>query len=427
MEEIIPVTRTEQLLAQAAGMSISAPTPVTRVERLLHAIAMKTGYTEKGKSVNLTLYPSIDAGGVVENKRLINLVSGQKYTVKVDLVIDEAERIFPTTECVCVDLSVEVGQVSYIGNISIIFGEEMPNTGEWFCICESMNDEGCWATVAVYDFANNGGMTLPVVVSEAETVHTIDPKYLPEGGVGYTEGGKVVLNAALAPLDADELGMAVSGYAFYSDVPIVEAGKRYLVTTDSGTTECVAVQVGDSVFLGNMGALGGANTGESFLVGCMFGGDEYKIEAVDFNSGTHMTISETETIHKIDPMYMTEAMPKVIDLDAFGLTESMLAIVADGGGAENVDAIAVNGNAFWDEVMTNRPLMVVFKYNAVRVSVNAVRVYFGDTPSEGEHAAIIFEAPIFEYPNMMRVTVQLGHQSSANQNSVSMAVKVIVE
>lgn len=125
----------------------------------------------------------------------------------------------------------------------------------------------------------------------------------------------------------------------------------------------------------------------------------------------------------MDIMTMAMCQPKVIDLDAFGITERMLEIVAYGGGAANVDAATIHGNTFWDETRTNRPLMVRFTYNAVRVTLNVIRIYFeDDNGGYGQHAAICFEAPMFQdLTSVVRVIVQLGHISD-NSNSVNVRV-----
>lgn len=169
MSEIIPVTRTEQLLAQAAGMSVSAPTPVTRIERLLQQIANKTGYTEPAKMIgSVYLDETLEGVGTYFESAVLPskfqaLREGETYVVKTDS---------GTFERVCSTFTDEDGTLNYIGNPKVYGGED---NGDSFLVSTApVPDEPEFMGLGAIDY-NFGSH---IIVSTPETVHTIDPKYI---------------------------------------------------------------------------------------------------------------------------------------------------------------------------------------------------------------------------------------------------------
>jgi hypothetical protein len=124
------------------------------------------------------------------------------------------------------------------------------------------------------------------------------------GGVGYTEHGKVIVDTELPDiLDSatQATGISAKGNEF-------EVGKNYTVTTDSGTylTVCKKIIVDEQelIMLGNAVVWGMEDTGEPFIILLFYEDEQWLIGCIDFNCGTHMTVSTAETIHTIDPKFL---------------------------------------------------------------------------------------------------------------------------
>lgn len=154
------------------------------------------GYAEPGKF----LYEAdLISGGFpnvtmfIQGGYLIGLEVGKRYTVKNDS---------GTYNGVCA----EVGGITYVGNLSLLDSSDGAyDTGELYVVVEAIL-EGTPVTM-VAD-ANHG---THITVSTAETIHTIDPKYLPDMGGGLpaveittepTEEGAVLSEAESAELEA---------------------------------------------------------------------------------------------------------------------------------------------------------------------------------------------------------------------------------
>lgn len=101
---------------------------------------------------------------------------GKTYTITVDGV----DYTVKSLEGSAFDVDV------MLGNLGVLGGTD---TGEPFIIYEAFDngDDNVWVLAAA---VNNGATS--ITVSTPETVHTIDPKYLPEG-IGGSESGSVVL------------------------------------------------------------------------------------------------------------------------------------------------------------------------------------------------------------------------------------------
>lgn len=142
------------------------------------------GYTETIKtaaSVTLTSKNNL-MDFVPISGRPVSLVEGRTYTVSVASDDPDAPLFFPTTECVCVDMSGGAGEAFVIGNQALFDANESEDTGEWFMILEAFQ-EGEWMTFALWGIPSMSATDSITanVTSSTETVHTIDQKYL--GGV----------------------------------------------------------------------------------------------------------------------------------------------------------------------------------------------------------------------------------------------------
>lgn len=118
------------------------------------------GYTEPGRK----MFSATLEGGIFESEGCGRILeAGKTYTVQVD------SGIYTT---VCVEIG---GGVRCIGNVSIAL-PSVPDSGERFLI---FNDDS--GVLAILD--EDLGKQCTISVNDMH--HTIDPKYLPEGGVGY--------------------------------------------------------------------------------------------------------------------------------------------------------------------------------------------------------------------------------------------------
>ena len=133
------------------------------------------GYVERSKASfkGKLLQPEPDDGSPgslyrVEGREF-NLQEGMLCTVTLDSGTYTAE---------CKSFQ---GLAFYIGNPVFLGAGE--DNGESYIVCEAQDEPGVWVSfVADTNFGNAFTVT-----TETETIHPIDPKFLPEGGVGYTE------------------------------------------------------------------------------------------------------------------------------------------------------------------------------------------------------------------------------------------------
>ena len=119
-----------------------------------------------------------------------------------------------------------------------------------------------------------------------------------EDGGGYSEDGKVLLNTALERENTISITVVTHHIG-------LELGKKYTVTLDSGTYEVECISAGENLGL----------TDPDYFIVQEVVEDGLKITfAEDFNCGNHITISETETIHPIDPKYLPGVCLPVVEL-----------------------------------------------------------------------------------------------------------------
>lgn len=182
------------------------------------------------------------------------------------------------------------------------FESDEPNDfGMTFMVVSEYDEVNDYRRVLVADLYGATHIT----IKTAETVHTIEPKYLPKGGVGYTEGSKTeILPEQTVPVN-EELGGYVLEFA-----PV--AGKVYTVTVDGVEYKCEAKlsisQGSELVVLGNAIMYGEPGNGEPWYIAYVF---DYQLCAFGWTNGsdTDPTIAiyeGEETVHTIDPKYLPE-------------------------------------------------------------------------------------------------------------------------
>lgn len=144
--------------------------------------SQRLAYTETIKTVSSVTLTSTNnlMDFVPMSGRPISLVAGRTYTVSVASDDPNAILYFPTIDCVCVDMSGGAGMAFAIGNQVLFDAQESEDTGEWFMILEAFQD-GEWMSVALWGIPSisaTDSITVNVT-SSTETVHTIDPMYMP--------------------------------------------------------------------------------------------------------------------------------------------------------------------------------------------------------------------------------------------------------
>ena len=254
------------------------------------------GYSEQTAIIDSQL--TYDEG-VAAVQSPMQLVVGNTYTVKLDS---------GSYTCVCKAST----DGNYLGNGSFL-GWVVEDTGETFCIGEMVHDGVIY--LAVCDV--NGGTHCTIY---AETIHPINPKYLPKGGVGYVETAwvEVFPTTTMAPIYD---GTAVWGVSF-----IPEVGKEYEVTIDGITSKHTAVLVESGnmsgIVLGDTTATKAEEidgfqltyiipTGGMTSTGCTLLVEDK--EPVEITIGIK---EKTEIVHPIDPKFLEKV---VLDLNTMGI------------------------------------------------------------------------------------------------------------
>ena len=158
-------------------------------------------------------------------------------------------------------------------------------------------------------------------------------KYADSQRLGYVTEVTVMLDAD-TEID-DDMGGSFVGIE-PADENMLEAGKSYTVTTDSGTYTAVCSALGDSSFVvGNAKVFGLVDTGESFGVFLFYESSNWVFLCLDYNGGSHMRVAEVGAVHTIDPKYLPGA--EIIDMTEATSVEIPLAF------AEEIKANALAG------------------------------------------------------------------------------------
>ena len=225
-------------------------------------------------------------------------------------------------------------------------------------------------------------------------------KLLKNGGVGYTKPAKVIGSIELNDTQ-ESMGTFFEDSILVSKFQALKEGETYVVKTDSGTFERVCssfIEAGRTInFIGNLAVLGGEDNGDSFLVGTAPSLNEpefIELIAVDFNFSSHITVSEAETVHPIDPKYLPEeATPKIINLEDYEGLETLadnetqskllytvLTLMEDSFASsawETASFTFNRGRNLFDELPTDKPIMVLVNF-FVSKSLAYGSVAYGD-------------------------------------------------
>lgn len=222
------------------------------------------------------------------------------------------------------------------------------------------------------------------------------------GGVGYTETN-IVCSTTLEPFD----GVKSTASVEILDLTI---GKIYTVKMDSGSYSTICKEgVGGLPALGNLGLLNNMSedTGESFLIEA--GHECYVI--YDFNKGNSCTILE-ETTYPIDPKHLNI---KTIDLDQFGIGESILILFGQGGGYH----AAAHPEGFWESLGNdlNADIRMFFRYGRITLEIRGVSVAYDDAGDWMQLSGSLLTM-VDDYSNVPVINVAIIHVGDTTVVSV---------
>ena len=257
------------------------------------------GYTEASKNElfaeqTVQLEPTGSGGsmGTLGESNPLSLVVDKFYIVCVNGT---------DYRCKCVKDFFYGNEIIYLGN-AVEFGKE--DTGEPFVLMST----GGMTAVAIYDEVTS--VTL-AVYAETEIIRPIDPKFLPEGSVGYTEKGQVYL------LQDQALEFSNDGYLKLTESLNLVENAEYTVVWDGIEYKQVCKKdVDGRLYIGNLVADGGSvDSNEHFLFVEKYDADG-KLESTEaitvvWVASSHtVTIStEGEVIHPIEQKFIVLTSP----------------------------------------------------------------------------------------------------------------------
>ena len=224
-----PITRVEQFLAKAAGMTSDCPEPITRVEKFLQKIAANGGGGNANIDVTAAVGQTIRVKAVDENgkpteweavdyqKKICGdelayiipetTIEGSSIETTVDELLVEGETYVVNWEgvdytCECFAVSGDGVTITFIGNSLAFDGE---NTGEPFDIGTTVVDGinlgivmATDDTVTSFTFSVKGEVAIPI---PAPYVTNALPYYIEVTGSG-TDDDPFVCNDTVANVEA---------------------------------------------------------------------------------------------------------------------------------------------------------------------------------------------------------------------------------
>lgn len=228
---------------------------------------------------------------VAEAPPFISLEAGKQYAVKIN---ENKHTDVATLENIGMDV-IAVGD--FDGYISFMTSNDASEF-EWLLLYMPGNAFG-----VMYK-----GAEAPAefkIYSLEQEIVKIDPKYLPEGGVGYTSaGGMETILEETAEVSGDELYVKLS-----TDLSFIE-GEKYFVTFNGELYECIAWSgvMGEvpvtCIGNGNILEIEGEYNDEPFAFNSAYG--ECYLDVTEAGVYTVKIEVSSETIHKIDSKFLPE-------------------------------------------------------------------------------------------------------------------------
>lgn len=222
------------------------------------------------------------------------LTVGASYIIHVD-----------DARYVCEYKHFDLAGYTYFGNLRIISDTDiMPIGSEPFVIAVIPGGVGALFAIS----GSVSSVSLSISKEEVtETIHPIDPKYLPEGGVGYTTK-TVLLDGVFTPNE--------SGF-IPTNITDIKVGDEVKVTWNGVVYDCVARAYNEegitAVVFGNTVMIDGVDNGVPFIhMSGVYEGTptgQFITESIGESISIKMT---TETVHTIEPKYVPSALPVVV-------------------------------------------------------------------------------------------------------------------
>ena len=204
--------------------------------------------------------------------------------------------------CVGIDGSAFGMDGAIFGNIGVLTGGT--DTGEPFIVVLGEDDGGtCFALVVAVDGSTEATLSIH---HNAETVHKLDPKFLPDG-VPYVIGGARVdiLPECQPPYDEED-----EGAFFIENAPALLVGETYTINWNGAEYVCVGQDMSamtpGCVAFGNLSIFGIPGNGEPFALAFVpndYDAEQNAIMILPTDGTTELTISiyqDGATIQKLD-------------------------------------------------------------------------------------------------------------------------------
>lgn len=243
----------------------------------------------------------IDEDGLGGIERLLGLKVGETYNITYNGV---------SYTSIAIDGSSlnpdSVGQI-VIGNIDLIMGSG--DSGTPFVLVETANEDMQGIILIMADGTVSTTITI-AISQDREIVHTIDPKYLPEG-LPYTENDENIIEifpetniAELISVNGNTAILSFSdNLVARSEYTVIVNGIRYVRTAVEITLDGLT-----GIVIGNYGLLmGGEDTGEPFVV--MQQGDTQGYFVITPPEEDYLKVAiyqggGGEIVHKMDNKYL---------------------------------------------------------------------------------------------------------------------------
>lgn len=284
--------------------------------------SQRVGYTEPGKVFTF----DGDTTGKYVVGNMVKLSDAPLDLTKVKSVTVTGIESTPITYDASALTVVDIEAGSYLAL------DDLPTV--LYCPEDTFNDEGEEIPKGTYTFFDVG-----IYVSRVEfeeTIHPIDPKYLPESGVGYVEKTQTaILPETVVTPENHSTAFGVNGCFMLPELS-VENGKEYKAVVDGETFDFTPDPVDGKPFFyaGNgslIGAFGYPDTGHPWLVVLYPSMGVYAVSFADpaenEKSHTVAVYEVSETIHTIDPKYLPAGVGDnsvILDLNQLRLSFNTL-------------------------------------------------------------------------------------------------------
>ena len=237
--------------------------------------------------------------GLYGNQQSFKLIRNEEYIVEYD---------GNTYNCLATDLSDETYSLVIIGNLSIM-DSSLENTGEPFIIQSSYTNEVVEGGIATKETETVHNIR---IYQDGEVIHYLDPKFIKDMYSSKTEQNIIFEEQDVQFVAMSEGGLQGNGYIQQPPIDI-DGSKECIVVWDGVEYRCTPMVDSDTedsreIYVGNLGFLGGNDTGEPFLI----------------LDNLQMTVfaSPTEGTHKVCVYQMNEIIKQIHSKYVDGYTKS---------------------------------------------------------------------------------------------------------